>query len=54
VTRNPSDALNHTMMLDQSAANTGVHPKRALVDAGYCSQTNRTHSEAMALNSDAV
>jgi hypothetical protein len=27
-------------MLDQSARNTGAHPKQALVDAGYCSETN--------------
>ncbi|WP_435823967.1 IS1182 family transposase [Kitasatospora aureofaciens] len=40
VTTNPSDALNYTAMLDQSAANTGIHPKQALVDAGYCSETN--------------
>jgi len=40
VTTNPSDALNYTTMLDQSAANTGVHPKQALADAGYCSETN--------------
>jgi transposase len=40
VTTNPSDALNYTSMLDQSAANTGVHPKQALVDAGYCSESN--------------
>jgi DDE family transposase len=40
VTTNPSDALNYTLMLDQSAANTGVHPRHALVDAGYCSETN--------------
>jgi transposase len=40
VTTNPSDALNYTTMLDQSAVNTGVHPKQALVDAGYCSETN--------------
>ncbi|MET7355083.1 IS1182 family transposase [Streptomyces mirabilis] len=40
VTCNPSDALNYTTMLDQSAANTGTHPKQALVDAGYCSETN--------------
>ncbi len=39
VTTNPS-ALNYTSMLDQSAANTGHHPKQALVDAGYCSGTN--------------
>jgi transposase len=40
VTTNASDALNYTTMLDQSAANTGTHPKQALVDAGYCSETN--------------
>lgn len=40
VTTNPSDALNYTTMLDQSAQNTGVHPKQALADAGYCSETN--------------
>lgn len=40
VTTNPSDALNYTGMLDQSAANTGVHAKQALVDAGYCSEAN--------------
>jgi transposase len=40
VTTNPSDALNFTEMLDQSAANTGVHPEQALVDAGYCSEAN--------------
>ena len=40
VTTNPSDALNYTTMLDQSATNTGIHPKQALVDAGYCSATN--------------
>ncbi|MET8127166.1 IS1182 family transposase [Streptomyces sp. NPDC005231] len=40
VTTNPSDALNYTTMLDQSAHNTGIHPKQALVDAGYCSETN--------------
>ncbi|AJC61691.1 transposase IS4 family protein [Streptomyces sp. 769] len=27
-------------MLDQSTANTGIHPKHVLVDAGYCSETN--------------
>ena len=27
-------------MPDQCAQNTGVHPKKALVDAGYCSETN--------------
>ena len=40
VTTNASDAPNYTTMLDQSAANTGIHPKQALVDAGYCSGTN--------------
>jgi hypothetical protein len=40
VTTNPSDALNYTGMLDQCAANTGTHPKQALVGAGYCSEAN--------------
>jgi transposase len=40
VTTNASDTLSYTTMLDQSAANTGVHPRQALVDAGYCSETN--------------
>jgi Transposase DDE domain len=40
ITTNASDALNYTSMLDQSGQNTGVHPKQALVDAGYCSETN--------------
>jgi transposase/cytochrome c5 len=40
VTTNPADALNYTEMLDQSAANTGIHAKQALVDAGYCSEAN--------------
>lgn len=40
VTANPADALNYTTMLDQSAANTGIHPRQALVDAGYCSEAN--------------
>ncbi|GAA4840464.1 hypothetical protein GCM10023235_15000 [Kitasatospora terrestris] len=40
VTTNASDALNYTTMLDQSHANTRSHPKQALVDAGYCSETN--------------
>jgi hypothetical protein len=40
MTANASDALNYTRMLDQSAVNTGAHPKQALVDAGYCSETN--------------
>jgi hypothetical protein len=40
VTTNASDVLNYTTMLDQSAQNTGVHPQQALVDAGYCSETN--------------
>src|SRR5262249_49638433 len=40
VTCNPSDALNCTPMLHQSAQNTGVHPRQALVDAGYGSETN--------------
>ncbi|MBT2607186.1 IS1182 family transposase [Streptomyces sp. ISL-87] len=40
VTTNASDALNYTTMLDQSAQNTGIHPGQALLDAGYCSETN--------------
>jgi cytochrome c5 len=40
VTTNPADTLNYTEMLDQSAVNTGVHPRQALVDAGYCSEAN--------------
>jgi transposase len=40
VTTNASDALNYTTMLDQCTQNTGTHPKQALVDAGYCSETN--------------
>jgi cytochrome c5 len=40
VTTNPADTLNYTAMLDQSAANTGIHPRQALVDAGYCSEAN--------------
>jgi hypothetical protein len=40
VTTNPSDALNYTAMLDQSAQNTATHPKQALVDADYCSETS--------------
>lgn len=35
-----SDCPSYTPMLDQSAANTGAHPKQAVVDAGYCSQAN--------------
>jgi hypothetical protein len=34
VTTNPADALNYTGMLDQSAANTGIHARQALLDAG--------------------
>ncbi|MDT0462773.1 IS1182 family transposase [Streptomyces sp. DSM 41699] len=40
VTTNPSDALNYTTMLDQSAHNTGAHARQALLDAGYCSEAN--------------
>jgi hypothetical protein len=40
VTDCASDALSYTPMLDQCAANTGIHPGQALVDAGYCSETN--------------
>ena len=46
VTTNPADALNYTGMLDQSAANTGIHPKQALADAGYCSETNLADAAA--------
>jgi transposase len=35
-----SDCPSYTPMLDQCAANTGTHPKQALVDAGYCSEAN--------------
>lgn len=35
-----SDCPSYTPMLDQSAANTGTHPKQAVVDAGYCSDDN--------------
>jgi transposase len=40
VTDRASDCPSYTPMLDQSAANTGTHPKQALVDAGYCSDDN--------------
>ncbi|MEV4921318.1 transposase [Streptomyces roseoverticillatus] len=50
VTTNPSDALNYTTMLDQSARNTGIHPKQALVDAGYCSETNLEAARERELN----
>jgi transposase len=40
VTDCASDAPSYTPMLDQCAANTGIHPKQALVDAGYCSDAN--------------
>jgi transposase len=40
VTTNASDCVNYTAMLDQSAANTGIHARQALVDAGYCSEAN--------------
>jgi hypothetical protein len=40
VTTCASDAPSYTPMLDQCAANTGIHPEQALVDAGYCSETN--------------
>jgi transposase len=35
-----SDVVSFTDMLDQSAANIGVHPEQAVVDAGYCSDAN--------------
>jgi transposase len=40
VTNCASDCPSYTLMLDQSAANTGTHPKQAVVDAGYCSDDN--------------
>jgi transposase len=40
VTDCASDCPSYTPMLDQSAANTGTHPKQAVVDAGYCSDAN--------------
>lgn len=40
VTDCASDAPSYTPMLDQCAANTGIHPDQALVDAGYCSDAN--------------
>lgn len=40
VTDCASDCPSYTPMLEQAAANTGVHPKQALVDAGYCSDAN--------------
>ena len=40
VTTNPSDALDYTAMLDQSAVNTGIHARQVLVEAGYCSEAN--------------
>ncbi|MFJ9691243.1 transposase [Kitasatospora sp. NPDC101183] len=40
LTTNASDTLDYTTMLDQSHANTGIHPGQALLDAGYCSETN--------------
>jgi transposase len=40
VTDCASDCPSYTPMLDQSAANTGTHPKQAVVDAGYCCDDN--------------
>ena len=40
VTDCASDCPSYTPMLDQCAANTGTHPKQAVVDAGYCSDDN--------------
>lgn len=40
VTDCASDAPSYTPMLEQCAANTGIHPGQALVDAGYCSDAN--------------
>jgi transposase len=42
VTDCAADVGCFTPMLDQSAANTGAHPKQAVVDAGYCSGDNLT------------
>jgi transposase len=35
-----SDCPSFTPMLEQAVANTGTHPRVALVDAGYCSDAN--------------
>ena len=40
VTDCASDSPSFTEMFDQSAANTGTHPRQALLDAGYCSEAN--------------
>lgn len=40
VATNASDALNYTTVPDQSAQNTGTHLVQAMVDAGYCSESN--------------
>jgi hypothetical protein len=40
ITTCASDAPCYTPMLDQCAANTGVHPAQALIDAGYRSAAN--------------
>jgi transposase len=40
VTDCASDCPSYTPMLEQCAANTGTHPKQAVVDAGYCSDDN--------------
>jgi hypothetical protein len=40
VTDCAADCPSYTPMLDQAAANTGAHPREALVDAGYCSDAN--------------
>ena len=40
VTDCAADVGCFTPMLEQSAANTGAHPRQVVVDAGYCSQEN--------------
>jgi transposase len=40
ITDRASDCPSYTQMLDQSAENTGAHPRQAVVDAGYCSDAN--------------
>ena len=40
VTDCAADCPSFMPMLDQCAANTGAHPRQAVVDAGYCSDAN--------------
>lgn len=44
MTTNAADVLNRTTILGRSAANTGAHPKQALVDVGYCSEATRSRA----------